>query len=341
MTNGQATAPRKLSPRARLTWIIVLVIVVAIAGHYGINLLMDSLLHESTDDAFVDGHIVAISSRVAGHVEKVLIIDNQEVKKGDLLIEIDPRDYAARAKAAEAALLAARAGTQQVEADIVAAQTEADRTKTDLARYTELSPASSVSKQQLDSVSAAARSSQARLDAVTKLAAVSMARIAEAAAALETANLQLSYTKVYAPQDGRVTKRSVEAGAFVDRGQPLMAIVPDNVWVTANFKETQLTTMRPGQPATIEVDAFPSMRFKAHVDSIQDGTGARFSLLPSENATGNYVKVVQRVPVKLVFDSDPNLVRQLSPGMSVVPRVLVVDVDSREKKTWWKRWIGL
>jgi membrane fusion protein, multidrug efflux system len=341
MSNGEKKNSKKLSPAARWTWIVVLAIAAIICGHYGINYVMDSLLHESTDDAFIDGHVVAISARVAGHVDKVFIVDNQEVKKDDVLIQIDPRDYDARAKAAEAALLAAKAAAGQVDADIVAAQTEAERTKTDMARYTELSPTNAISKQQLDNAVAAARASAAKLEAVVKLAAVAKARIAEAEAAFETTNLQVSYTTVRAPQAGRVTKRSVEAGAFVDRGQPLMAIVPDNVWVTANFKETQLTNMQPGQPVEIRVDAFPGTAFRGHVDSIQDGTGARFSLLPAENATGNYVKIVQRVPVKIVFDGDPNSLKQLSPGMSVVPRVLVVDINSREKKVWWKRLIGV
>jgi membrane fusion protein, multidrug efflux system len=341
MSNGQAKTAKKLTPKARLAWIIAIVIVVAIIGHYAINFLMDSLLHESTDDAFIDGHVVSISPRVAGHVEKVFITDNQPVRKGDILIKIDPRDYQAREKAAQATLAAAKAAAEQAEADIVAAQTDAELKKADLARYKELSPASGISKQQLDSATAAARASQAKLEAATKVVSVAKARVGEAEASLETAALQLSYTEVFAPQDGRITKRSVEAGAYVERGQPLMAIVPSNVWVTANFKETQLSDMHPGQAATIKVDAFPSLRFKGHVDSIQKGTGARFSLLPSENATGNYVKVVQRVPVKIVFDADPNSLSELAPGMSVIPRVRTVDVDSQEKKPWWKRWIGM
>jgi len=143
------------------------------------------------------------------------------------------------------------------------------------------------------------------------------------AAAVRQAELDLSYTKIYAPQSGRITRKSVEPGAYVQVGQTLFSIVPDQVWVVANFKETQLRYMQPGQPATVRVDAYPDKLFRGHVDSIQAGAGARFSLLPPENATGNYVKVVQRVPVKIVIDEPPDPKRVLGPGMSVVPEVKV------------------
>jgi len=160
--------------------------------------------------------------------------------------------------------------------------------------------------------------------------AVSQAQAATATASTEQlraqlaqAELELSYTKIYAPEDGRVTRKSVEEGALVQIGQPLLAIVPGNVWVTANFKESQIGGMVPGQAVEISVDAYPDKTFKGHVDSIQAGTGARFSLIPPENATGNYVKVVQRVPVKIVFDEPPDPKHMLAPGMSVVPEVAV------------------
>jgi len=142
-------------------------------------------------------------------------------------------------------------------------------------------------------------------------------------AAVDQAELDLSYTKIYAPDSGRVTHKSVEEGALVQSGQPLMAIVPGDVWVTANFKENQIGSMAPGQPVDITVDSYPGIVFKGHVDSIQAGTGARFSLIPPENATGNYVKVVQRVPVKIIFDEPPNDKHVLAPGMSVVPEVSI------------------
>jgi membrane fusion protein (multidrug efflux system) len=149
------------------------------------------------------------------------------------------------------------------------------------------------------------------------------AGVEQSAAVLRQAELALSYTRIYAPESGYITRKAVEAGNFAQTGQPLMALVPDRLWVIANFKETQLAGMRTGQPVTIRVDAYPQLRLRAHVDSIQSGTGARFSLLPTENATGNYVKVVQRVPVKIVLDETPPVGYRLGPGMSVVPEVRV------------------
>jgi membrane fusion protein (multidrug efflux system) len=142
-------------------------------------------------------------------------------------------------------------------------------------------------------------------------------------AAVQQAELEVSYTKIYAPENGRVTRKSVEEGALVQIGQPLLAVVPGDVWVTGNFKESQIGRMAPGQPVEISVDAYPDKIFKGHVDSIQAGTGAKFSLIPPENATGNYVKVVQRIPVKIVFDESPDPKHMLAPGMSVVPEVRV------------------
>jgi len=149
------------------------------------------------------------------------------------------------------------------------------------------------------------------------------ASIEQLQAVLDQAELELSYTKIYAPDSGRVANKSVEQGALVQAGQPLLSIVPGDVWVTANFKESQIGRMQPGQPVEISVDAYPGKSFKGHVDSIQPGTGARFSLLPPENATGNYVKVVQRVPVKIVFDEPPDPKHMLAPGMSVEPEVYI------------------
>jgi membrane fusion protein (multidrug efflux system) len=149
------------------------------------------------------------------------------------------------------------------------------------------------------------------------------AEIEQARAAVQQAELELSYTTIVAPEAGRITRKSVEAGAYVQVGQALLAVVSDDLWIVANFKETQLTNMTPGQPVEISVDAYPHALFKGHVDSIQAGTGAHFSLLPPENATGNYVKVVQRVPVKIVFDAPPDPQHALAPGMSVVPEVKI------------------
>ena len=214
--------------------------------------------------------------------------DNQDVKAGRPLFEIDDRDYAA--KVAEA-----RAKVAETEAQAV-------RAEADAARYAQIYKKDEISKQQLDQAEADARVARAKLES--------------AKAAAQKADLDFSYTKMTAPESGRVTRKSVEAGAYVQVGQVLMAIVPDEVWVTANFKETQITRIRPGQAVRIKVDTYPGKVFHGHVESLQAGTGERFSLLPPENATGNYVKVVQRVPVKIVFDDKPDPNYLLAPGMS-------------------------
>jgi membrane fusion protein (multidrug efflux system) len=407
-------SPSGLSSRKKLIrWGAAGLIVLTLG--FGIRYYLHALSHESTDDAFIDGNIVPISPRVAGHVAGVHVRDNQDVKAGDLLVELDPSDFVARLDAATAALEAAKAGDrarnaavelttitataeldearENVEAAKAAVQkagggielsraaldqarAEADsdsarhqRDATDLIRYREMEKTRTVSPQDLDHAAAAEQISAAALtaaekkidtqkamvqeaEAVLKVAEanlrqadarlvaarsapqrikqsrsqadVSRADIDKAMAEVELARLNLSYTKIYAPSDGFVTKKGVEPGQFVQAGQSLLAIVPRAVWVAANFKETQLTQMLPGQPVEIAVDAYPELTFHGLVDSIQRGTGARFSLLPPENATGNYVKVVQRIPVKIVFDPPDAIAKVLlAPGMSVVAEVNV------------------
>lgn len=250
----------------------------------------------STDDAFIEAHVIPVSAKIAGHVARVLVDDNQLVKAGDVLAELDGRDIQTRLDSARGKAASDRA--------------EAAKTAADLSRARALFERDEASKQELEHAQAAADAAKAG--------------VSQSEAALRQAELDLSYARITAPEAGRVTRKAVEAGAYVSVGQAVLALVPADVWVVANFKETQLTRMRPGQPATIVVAAYPDSRLRAHVDSIQAGTGARFSMLPAENATGNFVKVVQRVPVKLVFDSKPEDGRLLAPGMSVE-----ADVDLR------------
>ncbi len=252
-----------------------------------------SLCWVSTDDAFIEGHVSPISPKVSAHVLKVLVNDNQTVTAGDLLIELDPNDYVVR--------------NEMAKADLKAAQAEEEQAKKDVERYKKLDANDEISKQQFD---------RALLKAHT-----TEAQVAAAKARVEQTNLEVSYTKIFAPVSGQVTRKSVELGALVQPGQFLLAIVQPEKWVVANFKETELTHMVPGQKVKIKIDSYPGKTFKGHVDSIQRGTGARFSLLPPENATGNYVKVVQRVPVKIVFDENPDAEHPLALGMSVVPEV--------------------
>ena len=248
---------------------------------------------ESTDDAFIDGHVVSISPKVSGHVSKVYVADNEMVKGGQLLFEIDSRDYVVRADLAKA--------------DLKAAFAELKQANQDGGRYRDLLAKKDISQQQYERSALRVETAQAKLEG--------------AKARLEQAELDLSYTRIRASEDGQVAQKSVEPGAYVQEGQTLVAIVPSERWITANFKETQMTHIHPGEKVSFLVDAYPGRIFHGHVDSVQHGTGSRFSLLPAENATGNYIKVVQRVPVKIVFDDNFNFDRPLALGMSVLPTV--------------------
>jgi membrane fusion protein (multidrug efflux system) len=330
--------------------IVILAIIAAVAaGVYYSHFLAP---YESTDDATIEGDVTPIAPQIPGRVTHVLVHDNQAVKQGDVLLEIDPSEYEAKLLQAQANLTAARSELAQAKAQFAVDQAKADEERANLtAVEAQASYAQSdwkryqaignlgVSQSQIDLAGTRASSSGALVNvarnkilAAEAQAALSKASIDTAAAnvqqneaAVHQAELDLSYTKVTAPQDGHVTHRTVEPGAYVQAGQSLLAVVPAKVWVVANFKETQLARMRPGQPVEIKVDAYPDHPFTGRVDSIQTGSGARFSLFPPENATGNYIKVLQRVPVKILFDdaslSDSNLI--LGPGMSVEPKVRV------------------
>ena len=329
--------------------VLVVVAVVVMLGVAGTLFLIHSRKHETTDDAFIDGNASQIAAQAAGRVTKLYVNDNQEVKRGDPIVDIDAADIAAKVDQARAQVLTAqsqalqaqaqaegqKANAAQAAAQARQAQAESTNAQQDLARFRGVDP-DAVSRQQYDQAVTQARSAKAKVDAArsTEGAAlaqvkaaeaqvkVAAAQIATARADLETAEIQLGYTHVVAPIDGRITKRTVEVGNVISIGQPILAIVSTDLWVVANFKETQLTKMRLHQAVSVKVDAFPDVKFAAHVDSVQRATGAYFSLLPAENATGNYVKVTQRVPVKIVFDRPEDLQRYpIGPGMSVTPSV--------------------
>jgi membrane fusion protein (multidrug efflux system) len=330
----------------RIAVVVAPLLAVALAAYYFIALHP----YESTDDAFIDGHAIQISPKVAGRVWQVLITDNQFVKKGESLVRIDPGDFDVAQAQAEASLAAAQSRLAQAKSQLIvsqaaagqdqaavgSAEAEAKRAQQDLARYQAVE-SRAVSREQVDAAVAAAQSTAAALEVAHKKAETSQAQIPlsqaqigsaeadvqQAEALVRQAGLNTSYTDIVAPEDGWVTHRSVENGEYVQVGQALLAVVETDVWVTANFKETQLTYMKPGQRVSIEVDAYPRRTFRGHVDSIQAGTGAQFSLLPPENAAGNYVKVVQRVPVKIVFDPGQDPPGILPLGASVVPKVKV------------------
>jgi membrane fusion protein (multidrug efflux system) len=301
--------------------VLVLLAAAAVGAYY----YWRSRGYESTDDAYIQGHPVSVSARVSGNSVAVHVQDNQHVPQGQLLVEVDPRDYEIGLARAQAALQVAQADEQKATADVEAARADWTKKEQDWHRDEELVKQGAVTTQTAQHSRADAAAAQANLDAAQKKLAALRAQSTVAQVAVEAARLQLSYSQIRAPQAGFVTQKSVEVGAYVNVGQPLLVIVTDEMFVIANFKETQLTHMRPGQPATIRVDAYPGVVFHGHVDSIQAGTGPTFSLFPPENATGNFVKIVQRVPVKIVFDGPPDPKHRLVLGLSVQPRVRVDD----------------
>jgi membrane fusion protein (multidrug efflux system) len=281
--------------------------------------------YEKTDDAFIDTHIVMISPQVSGQVTRVYVTDNQQVAAGDPLVEIDSAEARTRLEQARAQEAQAKTQYEQAIAALKGAQAKVESAESEIGRYRSLQrimPAA-VAQQQIDQATAAAKNAAAERDAAQAQIAGASALINVYKAQIAAAQLTLGYTHITAPMAGHVAQRTVAIGNYVSPGQALMSIVPLQLWVTANYKETQLTRMRVGQPARIVIDACGGAEAKGHVDSIQRGAGQAFGILPPENATGNFVKVVQRVPVKIVLDKLPGDTCVLGPGMSVEPRVTV------------------
>lgn len=428
------TAPSPAATPAKRRRVLLLVVaLLVVGGIYGGYWYIWALTHEKTDDAQIEGHIHAVSSKVPGYVAEVCVRDNQEVNEGDVLVRIRAEDYRARVHVAEAnlaqaeadakvaehsvavlrgttaaaiaraqaavrgeearldtarkdadsaqsKLAAAVAAKEQAEAQAQAAQADYEYENYNVRRVSALRDQNQAAEDEVQLAEARCRSAKAKFAAANKSVSLAAAqidaaqyvlaaaratiaveqaavdqrkgeldnaqtgpdqvRVAEAKLELaqagvqsardqlELAQLELGYCTITTPAHGVISKRSVETGQYLQPGQPLLAIVPlDDTWVLANFKETQLRNMRTGQPARLEVDAYPHHRFRGHIDSIAAGTGARFSLLPPENATGNFVKVVQRVPVKIVLDkAEHDAQRPLRPGMNVV-----VTVDTSEQ----------
>jgi membrane fusion protein (multidrug efflux system) len=368
-------------PRAK--WVVLALILIVIVLGYAVWSYYAS--RESTDDAQIDGHIVPVSARVGGTVEKVNVDDNQYVVAGTVLVQLDPTDYQVavdRARAelndamatlqaartgvplahtttsstlsnAQASLRAARQEVTASEARLREAEAQYKLASDDVRRFAQLIKKDEIPQQRYDTAVTTEQQSAAAVDAARAAVANAESHVAQAQAmvqaaesapqqvaitrakagsaeanvarlqsALQQAELNLQYTVIRAPVTGVISKKTVEPGEVIQPGQPVLAVVNlEDVWVVANFKETQLKNMHAGQPAKVEVDAY-GRTYNGHVDSIGGATGARFSLLPPENATGNYVKVVQRVPVKIVFEKGQDPQHLLRPGMSVVPTVI-------------------
>jgi membrane fusion protein (multidrug efflux system) len=351
--NADEDAKRKRRPVVFIIGGVVLLLL-AIGGLY-YWLITRNI--ESTDDAYTDGRAITIAPQVSGVVVSLDVTDNQFVRRGQALIHIDPRQYQIDREQAEGALVTANAqyrGQQfglevaqknfpaqleQAKAQLENAKATRARAQADFDRQKRL-PRAATSQQDVDAAEAALKQAEAQVALAQAQVAQSApvpqrinetdaqvgqlkGEVEQAQARLDQANLNLSWTVVTAPQDGWITKRNVEKGNYVAPGQQIFSIVAPDVWVTANFKESQLADMRPGQHAAISVDAYPNLKLKGHVDSIQLGSGSKFTAFPPENATGNFVKIVQRVPVKIVIDKgvDPNIPLPL--GISVNPAVTV------------------
>jgi membrane fusion protein, multidrug efflux system len=354
--------PENDAPEAKggvRTWVTrgLIAVLVIVGLIWGVNKFIYSQSHETTDDAQLAGHVVPVIPKVAGYIERVYVRDNQAVKVGDTLVVLDPRDYtvaldqaqanlraalaAGRRGSAASAIKVAEAQHAATTADIAVAQANFDRAERDVARFRELAAKNIVSDQQLDQAIAADKGAAAQLAAAEAQAASAGANVAGAGyqeanadyrvsgfeAAVATARLQLDYTVLTAPVNGFISRKSAEIGQYVQAGQQLMAIVEtDTAWVIANMKETQLRDIKVGQSVEITVDAFRGPPLKGTVQSLQDATGATFALLPPDNATGNFTKIVQRVPVKIALDSTQYKGRPLSPGLSVE-----VSIDTKSK----------
>lgn len=402
-SGDETESGEKPKQKSRRRFIIIAVVTVLIVG--ALLLWWRSTFYEDTDDAQINGHLIQVSSRIAGQVVKINVEENQAVEAGTVIAELDPRDFQvavdqdeANLQAAEAAyesakvnvpitgistgstlrsassdvegaqaqVAASRQQLQGAQAQVAQAEANYTKAKLDLERYTPLVQKDVISKQQFDQAVATADADKAALDNAKANVAVAQAQITvaqqkvkqaqaqfqnaqsapdqmkaqkakadqaaaeveQARAKLEQAKLNLSYTKIVAPEAGIITRKSVELNQNVSVGQNLLTLVSlDDIWITANFKETQLREMRSGEPVTVAVDAYGGREYDAKVTQIGGATGSVLSLFPPENATGNYVKVVQRVPVRidLVDPKNENKDHLLRPGLSVEPKVRVKD----------------
>ncbi|WP_454849184.1 HlyD family secretion protein [Rhizobium binxianense] len=327
---------------------LVVVAALAVAGYFVWLIYFHP--YETTDDAFIDARSFSLAAKVSGYVSDVAVTDNQHVAAGDVILKIDPRDYQIALDQAKGQVDVANAAIASAEAQIAAGAAAIDEAKAqqnsasaalqyaqdEATRQQQLLKSGAGSEQAAQQATSSLRQgqasfaqAQASVTSALKNKAAAEAQKASAVASLhqaqaqvEAADQNLKYTTITAAQPGRVVRLSGAKGQYLEAGQSVAMFVPDDIWVTANFKETQLTDMRPGQPVEVTIDAYPHLSLTGKVASVQPGSGTAFSLLPAENATGNYVKVIQRVPVKIVLDGWPADVA-IGPGMSVVPTVTV------------------
>ncbi|MFO1024444.1 MAG: HlyD family secretion protein [Acetobacteraceae bacterium] len=347
-------------PPKRRRWPLVVLAIVVLAAAIGGGVYWYLTRNEeSTDDAYTDGNSVSIAAKVSGYVTALSVNDNTVVHTGDLLLTIDPRDYETardRARAnldlakaqlgsaqtnLEIARVRAPASLEQAQAQLQQAQASQAQAQRDYRRQRSVDPRATT-QSNIDQATAQLQTGEANVRAAQSQVQVASlvqqtikaaedtvhereAQVQQAEAGLAQAEINLSYTRLTAPQDGTITRRNVDKGVFIQAGQQVFFIVTSQAWITANFKETQLARMRPGQPVDIAVDAYPDLELHGHIESIQQGSGAAFSAFPAENATGNFVKIVRRVPVKILIDRGLPEGRSLPVGLSVAPTVTVTE----------------
>lgn len=356
----EVNAPARVGGARRAAWLVVLAVAVVVGGTWGTRRWSYSRTHVSTDNAQVDAHIVSVLAKVGGYIDEVRVTENELVHRGQPIVVLDDAELQVRLAEAEADLAAARAAVgaegvqgqvqaeasatlarrQALEARLEAVRANRERTQRDLVRIQELADKQIASRQQLDAAQAAADASTADVTAVEREVAAARAaetaagasgraaeaRLARAEATLQRARLDLSYVHVVAPVSGVVSRMQVEVGQLLQPGQPLGAVVADSsVWITANLKETETSEVHAGQSVEIDVDAYPGCQAHGSLVSVSPATGSKFALLPPDNATGNFTKVVQRIPVKLTFATDNPLQGKIRPGMSVTVKVNIQD----------------
>ena len=347
---------KRISPGTKRILLIALGVVAVLILLWLVHYETRGKYVEGTDDAYIRADAVTVSPKISGYVEQVFVADNQDVKAGTPLVRIDPRDYKAATAQYQAQIDVARAnadnvraGIREQEAAISEAQAQLAKSQADaqyaageVARYTPLAASGAETREKLTTLrnqatqaantvaaqKASLESAQRRIGSLQAQIRQAEAQGEAAQAQLAAADVNLGSTVIRASVDGRVGDKSVRVGQFVQSGTRLMSVVPlSRIYITANFKETQVGLMRPGQPARIEVDALPGVDLKGHVDSVSPGTGAEFSLLPPQNATGNFTKIVQRVPIRIAIDAGPDARKVLVPGLSVT-----VNVDTYSAK---------
>jgi membrane fusion protein (multidrug efflux system) len=341
---------KRLSPGTKRIMLIVVGVLAVLILLWLVHYETRGKYVESTDDAYIRADAVTVSPKISGYVEQVFVIDNQDVKAGQPLVRIDPRDYKAATAQYQAQIDVSRANADNVragireqeaaiseaEAQLAKSQADAQYAAGEVARYTPLAASGAETREKLTTLrnqatqaantvsaqKASLESAQRRIGSLQAQIRQAEAQGEAAQAQLDAADVNLGSTVIKASVDGRVGDKGVRVGQFVQSGTRLLSVVPlSKIYITANFKETQVGLMRPGQPARIEVDALPGVDLKGHVESVSPGTGAEFSLLPPQNATGNFTKIVQRVPIRIAIDAGPDARRVLVPGLSVTVKV--------------------